>query len=230
METQEIFTLLDGAVKMYRSAYNPTSDAVWLAAMPTIKPATILDVGVGSGGVSMCLHRHFPNAQITGIDISDEMLGVCGRNAQLNRFQMELFNQDITVWSTPRTFDLVVTNPPYFKGTESKNKPKNAHHNVDLCTWIRRSIARVRPSGQFCTIVDAGRMGDVLSVMSKSFGAITLIPLFGSKAIAERVLISGRACSAGPSVIHVGFPMNHAPILRDGLTIRNILSKIQPQC
>ncbi len=227
METQEIFTLLNGAVKMYRSIYNPTSDAVWLAAMPPAKPDTILDVGVGSGGVSMCLHRHFPNAKITGIDISDELLDVCRQNAQLNRFQIEAINEDILKWSTPRTFDLVVSNPPYFKGTPSKKKPKKTHHDIDLACWIRRCIARVRPGGYFCTIVDAARLGDVLTVMGKTFGAITLIPLFGKKAIAERVLISGRACSGGPSVIHVGFPMNYDPILRDGLTIRNILSNIQ---
>lgn len=226
METQEIFTLLDGAVKMYRSSYNPTSDAVWLAALPTAKPESILDVGVGSGGVSMCLHRHFPNTPIVGIDISDELLEVCARNAQLNRFSMELINQDILTWSTPRTFDLVVTNPPYFKGTAKKKNP-NAHHNADLQHWVRRCVARVRPSGYFCTIVDAARLGDVLAVMGKTFGTITLIPLFGKKPIAERVLISGRACSHGPSIIHIGFPMDYAPILRDGLTVKNILSKIQ---
>ena len=227
METQEIFTLLNGTVKMYRSSYNPTSDAVWLAAMAPTRPENILDVGVGSGGVSLCLHRHFPNTPIMGIDISDEMLAVCERNAELNRFKIELMNQDILTWSTPRTFDLVVTNPPYFKGSAKKKNPQ-AHHNADLSHWIRRCIARVRPGGHFCTIIDAARLGEVLAVIGKSFGNINIIPLFGTKPIAERVLISARACSYGPSVIHIGFPMNHNPVLRDGLTIKKILSNIKP--
>jgi len=226
-ETQEIFTLMGGKVKMYRSEYNPTSDAVWLAAMPDKAPTTILDVGIGTGAVALCLHHHFPNATITGIDISENMLTTCAQNAELNACQLELIQQDIIRWSTPRTFDLVVSNPPYFTGTPKKTNP-NAHHNIDLSHWIRRCIARVRPQGYFCTIVDAACTGNVLGTMAKNCGDITIIPLFGAKKTAERVLIRGRLCSGGPSVIHIGYPMNYEPILRDGLTIRNILSNIEP--
>ena len=224
-EKQEIFTLMGGKVKMNRSNYNPTSDAVWLAALPCTEPKNILDVGIGSGGVSLCLQHHFPDAHITGIDISQEMLDICANNAKLNNYEFELINQDILTWSTPRTFDLVVSNPPYFFGTPSKKHP-NAHHNTDLTQWIRRCVARVRPMGYFCTIVDAARLGDVLYVIGKNCGSITIIPLFGSKQIAERVLIRGRVCDHGGSIIHIGHPMNYEPILRDGLTIQKILSNI----
>lgn len=224
-ETQEIFTLMGGKVKMFRSEYNPTSDAVWLAAMPEKAPATILDAGIGTGAVALCLHNHFPKATITGIDISKDMLKTCTHNAELNKCDIELINDDMITWSTPRTFELVVSNPPYFKGTPKKANP-NVHHNIDLTHWTRRCIARVRPQGHFCTIVDAARAGDVLGVMAKNCGDITIIPLFGAKKIAERVLIRGRLCSNGPSVIHLGYPMNYDPILRDGLTIHKILSNI----
>ena len=228
-EKQDIFTLIGGKIKAYRSDYNPTSDAVWLAALPNSTPKTVLDVGIGTGGVALCLQHHFPDANITGVDISQEMLDVCERNAKLNNYKFELVNQDILKWSTPKTYDLVISNPPYFFGTPSAEHP-TAHHNTDLIHWIRRCIARVRPRGYFCTIVDAGRLSDVIGVMTKTFGHITIIPLFGSKNIAERVLIRGRACTNGGTVIYSGLPMNYEPILRDGLTIENILSKIPEQC
>ena len=224
-EKQEIFTLLDGRVKMLRSEYNTTSDAVWLAALPEVAPKKVLDVGIGTGGVALCLHHHFPDAKIMGIDIASDMLDICAKNAALNQCDIELDNQDILSWSTPRTFDLVVSNPPYFLGTPSKKHP-DAHHNTDLTQWVRRCVARVRPMGYFCTIVDAARLGDVLYVIGKNCGSITIIPLFGSKQIAERVLIRGRVCDHGGSVIHIGHPMNYEPILRDGLTIQKILSNI----
>ncbi len=221
---------MDGRVKMYRSNYNPTSDAVWLAALPSVIPNTVLDVGVGTGGILMCLHHHFPNARYSGVDNSQEMLDVCRENAFLNRFSVSLMNEDVMTWSTPLTFDLVVSNPPYFSGT-TRNKQPNVHHNVDLAHWIRRCVARVKPRGYFCVIIDAARLAEVITVMGKAnFGDITVIPLFGSKPVAERVLIRGRACSGGPSIIHIGFPMNYDPILRDGLTIKKILSNINPQC
>ena len=228
-EKQENFTLMGGKIKMHRSKYNPTSDAVWLAALPDAEPKTVLDTGIGTGGVALCLQQHFPKARITGIDISQEMLDICKKNALLNNYNFELINQDILTWSTPRTFDLVISNPPYFTGTPSQKHP-NAHHNIDLTQWVRRCVARVRPMGYFCTIVDATRLTDVLSVIAKKCGSITIIPLFGAKTIAERVLIRGRLGNKGGSIVHSGYPMNYEPILRDGLTIQKILSKISTQC
>jgi tRNA1(Val) A37 N6-methylase TrmN6 len=224
-EKQEQFTLLNGKIKMYRSKYNPTSDAVWLAAMPDKTPKTILDVGIGTGGVSLCLQYHFPSAKITGIDISNEMLETCVKNAALNDYEFDLINQDIMTWSTQQTFDLVVSNPPYFTGTASKQHP-NAHHNADLTKWISRCIARVRPHGYFCTILDSARLGEAMGVIGQKCASITIIPLFGAKTTAERVLISCRIGTHGTSIIHQGFPMNYEPILRDGLTIHKILSNI----
>lgn len=228
-EKQEIFTLMNGRAKMYRSEYNPTSDAVWLAALPSKSPKTILDVGIGTGGVTLCLHTHFPTAYLTGIDISPKMLNICKQNADLNDCDIELINDDILTWSTPKTFDLVVTNPPYFMGTPS-NKHPMAHHNTDLIAWIKRCIARVKPHGYFCTIIDAARLGETLGEITKKCGSIIIIPLFGKKRVAERVLISAQMASHGNSMIHQGFPMNYEPVLRNGLTIQNILSNIDTSC
>lgn len=220
---QEIFTLMGGHVKIHRGHYNPTSDAVWLAAFAPARAQTVLDVGIGTGGVSLCLLAHNPDTHITGIDTSDKMLSACRENAELNGANVELINADINTWRTTRTFDLVITNPPYFNGTPAKH---NAHHNVDLGTWVARCIARVRPMGTFCIITDATTIACVIAEMSKKLGDITILPLFGARNVAERVLISGRLGSRGISVMHRGLPMNYEPILRDGLTIADTLSKL----
>ena len=211
---------MGGRVQMRRGHYNPTSDAVWLAAFA---PATVLDVGVGTGGVSMCILANNPEAKITGIDTSDKMLDACRENAELNGANIDLIIADITTWRTDKTFDLVVTNPPYFNGTPARH---NAHHNADLKTWVARCVARVRPMGTFCIITDAATVGTVIAEMAKKLGDITIIPLFGARDVAERVLVSGRMGSRGVSVLHRGLPMNYEPVLRDGLTIADTLSKL----
>ena len=81
---QAIFTLMGGRIKMHRSFYNPTSDAVWLAAFAPKGIKNVLDVGIGTGGVSLCLLANNPNAQIVGIDKSPEMLHECHKNILLN--------------------------------------------------------------------------------------------------------------------------------------------------
>ena len=220
---QENFTLMGGRVKIRRGFYNPTSDAVWLAAFAPTNIKTALDVGIGSGGVSLCMHANRPDLQITGIDTSKEMLNECAHNAELNNTDIELIETDINTWRTDKTFDLVITNPPYFNGTPAKH---NAHHNADLNAWISRCIARVRPMGTFCIITDASTIASVISTMSAKLGDITILPLFGAKDTAERVLISGRLGTRGISVLHRGLPMNYEPILRDGLTIADTLSTL----
>lgn len=223
-EKQEIFSLLGGKVRLFRGIYNPTCDAVWLAAFAeTSKAKTVLDVGIGTGGVSLCLLAHKPSLKITGLDVSPEMLELCKRNFDLNGFDIELYNQDIFTWKTDRTFDLVVSNPPYFKGTPAKH---NAHHNVDLYNWTKRCLARVKPNGYFCTITDSASYSEIVSALSKTCGDIGLFPLFGAKAQAERVMITARLGSRGIDTLYKGLPMNYEPVLRDGLTIQSVLAKL----
>lgn len=222
-EKQEIFTLMGGRVRMRRGIYNPTSDAVWLAAFVPSGVKTVLDIGVGSGGVSMCIMANNPNAIITGIDISDDMLMAASDNATLNDKAINLIHADITTWRTNQTFDAVVTNPPYFRGTPAKH---NAHHNADLTTWVKKGVARTKPHGYFCIITDATTIDKVLAEMSKHCGDINIFPLFGARDTAERVLIRGRIGSRGGAVLHRGLPMNYEPVLRDGLTIAQSLSKL----
>lgn len=223
-EKQEIFTLMGGKVRIHRGKYNPTSDAVWLAAMAgDIHAKTVLDVGIGTGGDALCMLVHNSNATVTGIDTSEQMLTECARNAELNNRTIELISADITSWRTARTFDMVISNPPYFKGTPAKH---NAHHNADLNLWTRKCIARVKPRGYFCTIIDAASLSTVISAMSHACGDIYIMPLFGRAHTAERVLVHGRVGVRGGTTLHCGLSMNCDAVLRDGLTIGAALSRL----
>ena len=223
-EKQAIFTLLNGRVNMMRGIYNPTSDAVWLAAYAPIQAKTVLDVGIGSGGVSLCLLAHNPKAKITGIDISQEMLGACEQNVLLNKADITLLKQNILTWSTTDRFDLVITNPPYFNGTPAKH---NAHHNVDIKDWIKHCCARVASKGWLCVISDTLCADKIISVLeNKHFGDTQIFPLVGAKNSAERVLIRAKQGSKTGATVFQGTSMNNDLILRDGLTIDALLATL----
>ncbi len=222
-QKQDIFDLVGGRVKMYRGVYNPTADAVWLGAAVPAGMRTVLDVGVGTGGVAFTLMLHNPNAIVTGIDIDDVRLDTCMKNAVLNNREIELINTDIMTWRTNRTWDVVVTNPPYFNGTPASH---NAHHNADINMWIRRCVARVRPRGYILTIVDATQLAAVISAMTPTCGDINILPLFGSGRVAERVIVRGRVGVKTGTTLHPAFPMNFPPVLRDGLTVAQSLSTL----
>ncbi|MBO4625929.1 MAG: methyltransferase domain-containing protein [Alphaproteobacteria bacterium] len=223
-EKQAIFTMMGGQVKIMRGIYNPTCDAVWLAAYAAdVSAKSVLDIGVGTGGAILCLMANHNVKTAVGIDVSQEMLDECAKNAKLNNQEIELIKADIMTWRTNRTFDLVITNPPYFKGTPANH---NAHHNADIKQWMRHAVARVRPRGTICTITDAAIMGDVISTLANVCGDIKILPLFSKKNTAERVLISGRVGTRGTSVIYRGMDINCELVLRDGLTIAKALAKL----
>ncbi len=220
---QGIFGLMGGRVQCHAGIYNPTSDAVWLAAAAPTNAKTVLDVGTGTGAVALCYAVHNPTAKITAIDVSQEMLAAAGQNATLNNRDIEFINADITTWRTNRTFDLVLTNPPYFSGTPARH---NAHHNADLGTWTRACLRRVRPRGHICIISDARTVDTIIAALKPTCGDINIFPLFGATRTAERVLIFGRTCVRGGAVLHAGLSMNTDAVLRDGLTIADTLARL----
>ena len=226
-QKQDIFTLVGGRVRIQRGRYNPTSDAVWLAAWAAGPAKTVLDVGIGTGGVALCLMAHNPGIRVTGIDVSPDMLAECAGNAALNGRDVELINADILTWKTGKTFDLVVTNPPYFKGTPAHH---NAHHNVDLGAWTRACVKRVRPMGTFCTIVDAAVADEIICALRGVCGDITFFPLFGARRVAERALIRAKLGARTGMSIYSGLSMNFEPVLRDGLTIDAALATLVSKC
>lgn len=219
-EKQDIFTIMGGKVKIARGVYNPTSDAVWLAAFVGCNPKTVLDVGAGTGAVALCLMARIKDIQMTELDISQDMLGAAAKNFALNNQVAEFINADILSWRTKRTFDLVITNPPYFRGTPAMH---NAHHNADLGEWTRRCIARVKPNGMFATIIDAKMLGVIVANMAAHCGDIKILPLFSKKTTAERVLVSGRVGSRTGTTIFTGISINCDKILRDGLSVQQLM-------
>ena len=210
---------MGGRVKMEFGPYNPTSDAVWLAAFVDSQPKTVLDVGTGTGAVALCLMARIDGIKMTAIDVSNEMLAAARKNFELNNKTAEFINADILSWKTNKTFDLVITNPPYFRGMPAAH---NAHHNADLTLWTRRCIARTRPNGTFATIVDSATAATVIAEMSAHCGDIKILPLFSNKNTAERVLLSARVGHAPHTTIFSGLSMNCDAVLRNGCAITDI--------
>lgn len=77
----------------------------------------ILDIGIGSGNISVVLAKHLPKARVTGIDISESAINTAKQNAGLNLItdnleiiRFDIFNDDL---SQLNKYDIIVSNPPY---------------------------------------------------------------------------------------------------------------------
>jgi len=82
----------------------------------------VLDVGAGSGAISVCLAKEHAATQIVAVDISSVALDVASVNARrhgvADRIRFLAGNLFAPVKPLPETFDLIVSNPPYIRTGE----------------------------------------------------------------------------------------------------------------
>jgi release factor glutamine methyltransferase len=74
----------------------------------------VLEIGVGSGAVSITLSQKLPNSKVVGVDISRKALQI----AEINRAEkgvenLTLLESDLFSSVEDRVFDVIVSNPPY---------------------------------------------------------------------------------------------------------------------
>ena len=77
-----------------------------LARIPTSNVQTAADIGCGPGNSTELLYNHFPNAKITGMDSSPNMIDAA-RN-RLPGIQFEV--ADIATWDDKGPFDVILAN------------------------------------------------------------------------------------------------------------------------
>ncbi len=83
-----------------------------------IKRPRIVEIGTGSGIISIMLAHLLPNAQITAIDICEEALHVAKQNAKKHDVDIEFVHSDLCENFHEKNFDMLVSNPPYIANNE----------------------------------------------------------------------------------------------------------------
>lgn len=80
-------------------------------------PVDILEVGTGSGCISISLKKELENVNITASDISGDALEVAKLNSQENNADITFVNTDIYK-GINKKFDCIISNPPYISNDE----------------------------------------------------------------------------------------------------------------
>lgn len=88
----------------------------------------ILDIGSGSGCISVSLKRRIRRAEVWGCDVSDAALAVAKKNAEslgtdVNFVQLDFL--DSTTWQLLPSFDIIISNPPYIPAKDKKDMQPN---------------------------------------------------------------------------------------------------------
>lgn len=77
-----------------------------LSRVPLDQPGTVVDLGCGPGNVTPLLRQRWPNAQLLGLDNSDEMLSRARDSVPDATFE----KTDITKWQPGKKFDVIYSN------------------------------------------------------------------------------------------------------------------------
>ena len=93
---------------------------------------SILELGVGSGCIIAAILSNSIGTKAVGVDISEQAI----MTAKSNLIKNGIKNFDLVVsdWglSLNRTFDIIISNPPYIKTNEIKNLNKNVKDHDPL--------------------------------------------------------------------------------------------------
>jgi release factor glutamine methyltransferase len=90
-----------------------------------IMHCAILDIGTGSGCISVTLAIELPSAKLFATDVSEKALEIAKRNAETLAAQVTFLKHDILHEKLTGTFDVVVSNPPYISWSEKKSIADN---------------------------------------------------------------------------------------------------------
>ncbi|MDE6006456.1 MAG: peptide chain release factor N(5)-glutamine methyltransferase [Muribaculaceae bacterium] len=86
----------------------------------------ILDIGTGSGAIAIALSRNLKFPHITAIDISGPALEIARFNAAQLHADITFLKRDIFNWlPEDRSFDMIVSNPPYIADKEKAGMEAN---------------------------------------------------------------------------------------------------------
>ncbi|MDD4556836.1 MAG: methyltransferase [Alphaproteobacteria bacterium] len=212
--------LLDKQIKIFQpvDGYRASTDAILLASvLEQVKTGDkILDVGSGTGAISLCLAHRLKDKMISiyGFELQETLCELSNKSAQENNFQSFLKYINLNIKEKPQDFDFcsfdhVITNPPYSeKDMPSPNLSKaTAHNHTDfsLKDWISFCIKMLKPKGFFYMINRAEAVDEILSCLHKKLGNICIIPLH-SKANqdAKRVIIIAQKDSKAPTTLKKG--------------------------
>jgi release factor glutamine methyltransferase len=97
----------------------------------------ILDIGVGSGNISLSISKNLPNSKVVAIDISKTALDVANQNAEINslqdRIEFRLFDIMNDNLNSLGKFDLIVSNPPYVSENDYESlEPELKNHEPKI--------------------------------------------------------------------------------------------------
>ena len=148
------------------------TDALLLAAYIDRKYKVAIELGAGTGIISLLLLTRSKVDKITAVEVQEEYAKLTQRNAKLNNLsdKLSVIHSDLRDYKTAEC-ELLFTNPPYMKVDSGKSnistKKNIARHEVngtidDFCKYGSRML---KFGGTFAVVYRHDRLSELMHAM-----------------------------------------------------------------
>ena len=126
-------------LKLAEGAFPLSTDSIALSGFTKLpKNAKVLDLGSGCGTLGLLLCAKYSDCTVTGIELTQNAHEAALHNAVSNRIDHRLTSicrdlKTIPGFLTPGSFQICVSNPPYFTGGPKSESVPLARH-TDACS------------------------------------------------------------------------------------------------
>ena len=192
------------------------TDGILLGAWATISPnQRVLDIGTGSGLISLMLKQREPSCALTAIEIDNLAVMQARDNVANSPWpDIKVLEQDIQRYTSLQPFDLVVSNPPFFqRSLRGPNEARNTARHTDSLSFagLFDAFNRLSTHDAKLALVLPAESLDQISRLATQYGfylsRITYVKTTLTKP-AKRVLIEvsklKQICLESELIIHQG--------------------------
>ena len=149
------------------------TDALLLAGYVSGKYKSALEIGGGTGIISMLLLTRKKAERAMAVEVQEEFSSLIEKNAELNGLsdRLSVALSDIRDYRSDEEYDLIFTNPPYMKTTSGRanelDKKNIARHEVfgDISDFTRAARRLLKFGGTFAVVYRPDRLTDLIFAM-----------------------------------------------------------------
>ena len=178
----------------------------------------VLDLGTGTGIISILLCEKTKLSKIIGIEVQEEVYELAKRNSKLNKLEnkFEVINENIKNLEKifeKNSIDAIVTNPPYKKentGITNENKLKLiSRHEIeaDLNDFINISSKLLKNNGTFYMVHRPERLADIMYLLRKNKLEPKILQLIYPKINKEPTMILIKAVKNAKPFLRIKEPL-----------------------
>ncbi|WP_339065130.1 peptide chain release factor N(5)-glutamine methyltransferase [Fusobacterium animalis] len=174
--------------------------------MREVEEPNILDIGSGSGAISIAIANELKSSSVTGIDINEKALKLANENKILNEIENVNFIESNLFEKLDKDFkyDLIVSNPPYISKEEYETlmpevknyEPQNALTDLGDGLYFYREISKLageylKDTGYLAYEIGYNQAKDVTKILqNNNFDILSVIKDYGGN---DRVVIAKKA-------------------------------------